>query len=80
MADEEKNTDEANADTNSDYATRLAAWQARRAEIVRLHDEEGKAFAEIGELFNMTRSMAHQLYWRAKGKKKKKWVKDAGKD
>jgi len=74
MADEEKNTDK------TDYTARLAAWDARRIEIVRLHDEEGKSFGEIGEMFDMTRSMAHQLYWRAKGKKKKKWVKDAGKD
>jgi predicted xylose isomerase-like sugar epimerase len=41
-----------------------AAQGARRAEIQRLHDEEGLTFAAIGALYGFTRARANRIYWR----------------
>jgi predicted xylose isomerase-like sugar epimerase len=46
-----------------------AAQGARRAEIRRLHDEEGLTFTAIAAMYGFTRARANRLYWnnRTKG-------------
>jgi len=40
-----------------------AAQGARRAEIQRLHDDEGLTFSAIGAMYGFTRARANRIYW-----------------
>ncbi len=49
------------------YSERLAAYQRRRAEIVRLHDIEQESFAKIAAAMGVSRAAVCKLYWKGKG-------------
>ena len=55
-----------------------AAQGARRAEIQRLHDDEGLTFSAIGAMYGFTRARANRIYWNNQNKPEANGVAEEG--